>query len=151
MRLTLIDLILLGGLFVAGVALCAPALLFVRPLTAVPFAVVSGVGVVLGCGSPLYRRLHFRPLFVPVCPHCRQRPLRYEILGGGWPLEVVRCGSYPGVTHLWYATGAPPAELVRQAPVAQPRWLFVLGHWQVIERTCSRSVDQQTSRARRVV
>ena len=142
MRLTLIDLIVLGGLFFAGAALCAPAALFVRPLVIVPFAALSGTAILLGLGSPLYRRLHFRPMFVPVCPHCHRRPIGYEILGGSWPLEVIRCGSCSGVTQLWYDSGAPPAELARRAPVAQSKWPFVLGRWQVLERAGVRGTDE---------
>ena len=111
MRLTLIDLVVLGGLFLAGVAVSTPALFIARPLAVAPFGVACGIAAVLTGASPVYRRLYFRPLFVPVCPHCHRRPQFYRLRLSEWPLEVAACGSCEAVTVLRYPACPPPEVL----------------------------------------
>lgn len=129
MRLTLIDLLILGGLFAIGaLAGARTAHPHDDPARAV-FGVFVGAVTILVVASPIYRRLHFRPLWFPHCPHCRQRPEHYRIAEAGRGWEVVACGECGGIVQLWYARESPPADRDRTTPLLRLRWPYFLGPW----------------------
>ena len=68
MRLTLIDVVVLGGLFAAGTTISAAALHLTSITTVTPFAIIAGVFTMIGFASMIYRRCRFRPLFLPILP-----------------------------------------------------------------------------------
>src|SRR5713101_3997593 len=127
MRLTGIDLLIILGLFVAGLLSGMALVSFVGHPSLAPLGLAMGLVAVLAFASPIYQRCHFRPLFLPRCPHCHRRPEMYEIAGGGWPREVVVCGSCRGVCHLWYGRHIPPEEVSADVPSLSLRWPYFIG------------------------
>jgi len=88
MRLTLIDLIIATVL--AGIGAIAGNIIWGPD---VPAAVVFLCGFVsiMIFASPIYRLLHYRPLWLPACPHCNDRPGQYQIIGRDSSSETVVC------------------------------------------------------------
>ena len=129
MRLTLIDLLVLLGLFVVGLVAGIALIHFLGYPALAPLELAMGVGAVVVFESPIYRRFQFRPLFLPRCPHCHKRPELYGIAGGGWPREVVVCGACRGVCHLWYDKDVPADEVSADVPSLTLRWPYFIGLW----------------------
>jgi hypothetical protein len=130
MRLSLIDLLVLTflsavGLFV-GLSVFHFSQLADSPFV-LAFMLLGWLIVVLPGASLIYRRFHFRPLFLPRCPHCHKRPDRYEISKSGWPREVIVCALCRGTSELWYAPRAGPAETSSAIPSLSLRWPYFIG------------------------
>ena len=131
MRLTLIDVLVLLGLLLGGAMVGEVCLrgMGQSGLRLTGMGVGFGAGVVLA--SYVYRRLRWRPLLMPRCPHCQRRPELYGIAGGGWPSEVVVCGSCHGACRLWYVRGGPPHDVSDEprSPSLSLRWPYFIGLW----------------------
>lgn len=132
MRLTLIDLLLLLGFLLGGPVLGDLLCRWTAHPELRPLGVGAGFVAGLASASFFYRRFHFRPLLLPRCPHCRRRPELYGVAEGGWPREVVVCGSCRGVCHLWYVRNGPAEEVSAEVPSLTPRWPYFIGLWRTV-------------------
>lgn len=126
MRLTLIELLIFLGLFVPGAVIGFAVALVLAPDWIVCTA-IGGVAAVVLLAPLIYRRFHFRPLFLPKCPHCRKRPEGYWIAESCWPREIVVCQACSGQTELWYQ----PGERTDFAGLPRLRlcWPWFVGIW----------------------
>ena len=132
MRLTLIDLLVLVGVFVAGPAVDISLCQFLGHPDVAPLGVGSGFLVAVVLASLMYRRFHFRRLYLPRCPHCRKRPELYGIAGGGWPREILVCGSCRGVCQVLYDGKLSAEDVSSEVPTLRPHWLYFVGLWRPI-------------------
>lgn len=130
MRLTLIDVLILFPPPVAGFLIVpsvlrgmgfSDSMLVLSPLLCGWFA----ASILLA--SSLYRRWHFRPLFLPRCPHCHKRPDTYRISESCWPREVLSCGSCHGSTEVWYHFRDRQNKTSNEMPYLHLCWPYFLG------------------------
>jgi hypothetical protein len=127
MRLSLIDIVIFGVLFLIGAGAAWVIACLTNPQWFGLFGLLCGAVSILLCASPIYRRFCFRPLFLPTCPHCQKRPDSYTIVDGGWPREVLACSDCNGSCELWYDTKLqlPSASL----PSLRLCWPYFLGRY----------------------
>lgn len=132
MRLTLIDLLILGGLFLGGLGLGVLAAQ-ILPESARPLGLLFGFCAIPVFAPAIYRRLHFRPLFLPKCPHCKKRPSVFFIAESQWPREVVVCADCRKAVEIWYES--PASKDVSSAmPSLRSHWPQFLGIWRPVLR-----------------
>lgn len=131
MRLSILDILVLGSLFAAGGVAGAVACHLTALTSIQSFAAMSGAFVALVCGSPVYRLLRMRPMLLPKCPRCHARPESYRV-AGDWPLESLTCGVCNGNVRAWYGPGRLPAEIKDGGePVLRAAWPYWVGRWTV--------------------
>jgi hypothetical protein len=121
MRLTVIHILVLGGIFALGEVITSLAFPSVRLL--------GGLLLMFALASPIFRYFHFRPLFLPRCPQCHDRSRSYAISESGWPREVFVCNSCHAATQIWYSRERPSAELLDSSPVLRAQWPYFVGRW----------------------
>ncbi len=138
MRFSLVDLLLAELMFGFATVACAlAARLSGHPhLTFVQLAFSgAGLGAVLYLflTPPIYRRCRMLPLFLPKCPHCEVRPVRYGLQEIRWPRMVVICAGCNEKTELWWqspATERPSGTM----PSLLLCWPQSIGRWRLIAR-----------------
>jgi hypothetical protein len=90
---------------------------------------IVGVTSVFLFATPIYRRLHCRPLFLPRCPHCGSRPKSYDSGGGRWPGEIIRCGSCQGICEVCYDPSGIWEARPDNVPRLCARWPYFIGRY----------------------
>lgn len=127
MSLFLVDLAIWVAFFLFGYFIVGLAIPSGRFPEYVSVLFQSGAGVVtyvIGA-SFIYRRMLFRPLLSPVCPHCGKTPEAIEITGT-WPVFTMSCGSCDGQTELrMYKVDNSDGD--GKLPCLQLKWPYFLG------------------------
>lgn len=136
MRFSLVDLVIWIVLELLGCAVVALGARFaghghLSGMTLQTLGVPLGVLFYLLFTPPIYRRFRLRPLFLPKCPHCKNRPFRYAVTENRWPRTVVVCGECGNMTELWRM---PPAS--KDVSLTMPSLLLIwpqsVGRWRII-------------------
>ena len=147
MRLTLIDLLLFEALATFGAVIgCGLARLINLPHHPHHFSFLFGVlgmgGAVLMLSGPIYQRFHFRPLWLPPCPHCHKIPDAYHVVDGVWPWYVIACAQCGERVEVWMCRRVDPAAASVQIVSYCLRWPEAIGWWRYV-----RPVPSETSSA----
>jgi hypothetical protein len=82
---------------------------------------------------PIYRKLHFRPMQFPRCPHCKNMARHYwfEKPLPDWPRDVIICAICKAPLELWYEV--PEAAKVSETMSSyQLVWPQSWGRWRAI-------------------
>ena len=133
MRLTLIDLLVLDALFLGGILVGALTAHFVGLHDWLFLAFGFGIAAIVAFASLIYQRFHFRPLFLPKCPHCKKRPSQFSTSESRWPRETVICADCHTSVELWY--DQPASELVSTTmPSLRSHWPQFLGIWRPVPK-----------------
>ncbi len=126
MFLSIFQLMVLVALFLAGVGLgdlCSRLFGWSRGVAEPLFAAI----MVFAFASPMFRRLRFRPIFLPRCPSCQKRG-PYRIDSGGWPVQRVTCDQCGKELEVRFRKVVSSSEGNTRA-VVQSRWPAFLGNW----------------------
>jgi hypothetical protein len=145
MRITLIDTLVLGGLWVGGIAFgffCG-SLLGVGPDTLGGLSLLLGLIAALTLASPIYARFHLPPLFLPACPACKSRPQCYQTVSPAWPLLQLRCGACQSEFLACLTRSIPAGTLEVHRTVIRVRWPEFLGRWVAVK---TGSLEDRTGR-----
>jgi len=130
MKLSLIDLVVIVGLFVVG-SLTVSALLplaHATHTTAFAFTLLGGVVAVLWLTWPIFRHFHFRPLCLPVCPNCRRIPEAYGVAYARWPSAILVCTKCETPLEIWM-TRTPGKGVSTKMPSFYLLWPEFFGLW----------------------
>ena len=136
MRFSLIDLLIAIACITLGCVIVGSTLhMFVsEPVSQARMQILGvpvGVIIFLILTPPLYRRLRLLPLFLPVCPHCKQRPGGYHVLKSVQPPVIVACGHCKQTTELWWRQPAP-SDVSKTMPSLLLSWPHSIGRWRLI-------------------
>lgn len=105
MRLTLLDVLILNGLF--ALAVCPACwLLSSHPYAAASWAAL-GPALALWLGSRLYQKLNFLPLRPPPCPRCNKND-RFSIAENFLDRHSLVCCNCGQLVECWYSP--PPVD-----------------------------------------
>lgn len=96
-------------------------------------SILFGLLFALLFASPIFQRLHLRPLWLPVCPHCRQRPDSWVVEDGKWPLFVFSCPLCEELTEVWLIRRVTAENVVSEMPCLRLCWPEFWGRWQRIQ------------------
>ncbi len=129
MRLTLIDLVVILGLFIAGGLSTYEVLHIVRCVHPKLLSLVGGTVTVLGLAWPIYRHFHFRPLCFPVCPSCRRMPDAYGLADARWPRAVLICSNCEVPLEIWMTRTLHTRDVSLNMPTFCLRWPEFIGLW----------------------
>jgi hypothetical protein len=98
-----------------------------------PFGYLSGAIIYLIFSPLIYRLLRLRPLLVPKCPQCGQRPGCGEVIEARWPRFVVICGNCKKKSEIWYVRPADK-DISAEIPGVYLGWPQSIGRWRLIEK-----------------
>lgn len=134
MRLTLIDLLIFEALATAGMASggFVSRWLHLSHGLCLAIGVLCAIGTVAVVSWPIYARLHFRPLWLPLCPGCRTIPRDYHVIDGEWPRFEIACGQCDTHVEVWMRRRVDPTVLSDRIVSYCLRWPEVIGWWRYV-------------------
>lgn len=132
MRLTLIDAVLLatGVIFINTVIAVMNMVGHYPGFLRLSVAFVATMFYIAFL-SQIYKRFHFRPLFLPPCPHCRKIQT-YTILGAGDFREHLKCSSCNGEFVADYGSSTSIPDTIAHLPVQKSQWPQLIGRWHLM-------------------
>lgn len=132
MFLTLINVLIFIGLF-AGGSFSTYALMY---LVHFPhygrLSLLGGFAAVLWLTWPIYRYFHFRPLCLPICPSCHDRPYAYGMAHSHWPRVILVCRNCAGPLEVWMTRSLDKKDASMEMPSFYLRWPEFIGLWRQV-------------------
>ncbi len=132
MQLSLIDLLVILGLFICGSLGTSALLNSVHSTHIMTLSLLGGIVAVLGLTWPIYKRFHFRPLCFPVCPNCRRMPDAYGLAYARWPRAVIVCTICEAPLEVWMTRILDVENASTEMPSFSLRWPEFIGIWRRI-------------------
>ena len=90
-----------------------------------------GAIIYLVLGSVIYRHFHWRPMWYPLCPKCKDRS-RFFLLPQqkpDWPRETIICYNCGASVGLWYEPATTHTDLTDVAGSFTLVWPQCWGRW----------------------
>lgn len=133
MSLSLINLVILIGLFAGGYVVGALLSIYVVSIDGIFLSVGTGIIAVLFLTWPIHKKFHFRPFCFPKCDKCKKIPKGYYFGEAHWPKVVLECIECKQRIEIWMMRKIQKEEISKDLSVYVLKWPEFIGRWKRIK------------------